>query len=72
MKKRIANQEELKLAVLDWSTSDLNRADELIIIPNDIDYKSVQMDCFKFYKMIIKIESDLDPFFKITFVEMLS
>jgi hypothetical protein len=71
MKKRIANQEELKSAVLDWSESDLNRADELIIIPNDIDYKTVQMDCFKLYKMIIKIQSDLDPFYKVTFVEIL-
>lgn len=72
MKKRIQNQEELKIAVLDWSQSELNRTDELIIFPTDIDYKSVQLDCFKSYKMIIKIQSDLEPFYKVTFVEMLA
>ena len=72
-RKRIATQQALKSALTDWATSATNRADEFIILPNDVDWKDAQQDSFKSNaKMVIKVQPDVtDPFYKITFVEIL-
>lgn len=73
-RKRIISQATLKTALIDWAQSATNRADELIIIPNEVDWKDAQIDSFKSNgKMVIKVQPDItDPFYKITFVEILS
>ena len=73
-RKRIATQTALKASLTDWAQSATNRADELIILPNDVDWKDAQQDAFRTNaKMIIKVQPDTtEPFYKLTFVEILS
>jgi hypothetical protein len=58
----------------DWAASATNRGDELIILPADVDWKDAQIKSFNSNaKMVIKVEPDVtDPFYKITFVEILA
>lgn len=72
-RKRIATQDALKAALINWAQAATNRADELIFLPNDVDWKDAQQDSFKSNaKMVIKVQPDVtDPFYKITFVEIL-
>lgn len=73
-RRRILSQANLRTALIDWIQSPTNRTDELIILPNEVDYKDAQIDSFKSNgKMVIKVQPDLtEPFYKITFIEILS
>jgi len=64
----------IQAKLTDWATLATNRGDELIILPADVDWKDAQIKSFNSNaKMVIKIEPDItEPFYKITFVELLA
>jgi len=64
----------IKAKLQDWATSATNRGDELIFIQGEVDYKDAQIASFKSAaKMVVKVQPDVtEPFYKITFVELLA
>jgi len=64
----------IQAKLTDWAGSVTNRGDELIILPSEVDWKDAQIKSFNSNaKMVVKVEPDItEPFFKITFVELLS
>jgi len=64
----------IQAKLTDWAQSATNRGDELIIIPAEVDWKDAQIKSFQSNaKMVVKVQPDAtDPFYKITFVELLS
>ena len=66
-----ANNIQAKLT--DWAQSVTNRGDELIFLPEDVDWKDAQKKSFySASKMVIKVGTDItEPFMKMTFIEIL-
>jgi len=64
----------IQAKLTDWATSATNRGDELIFLPSEVDWKDAQIKSFNSNsKMVIKVQSDItEPFYKMTFVELLS